>query len=92
MAKIYAEIKTNQISQSVGGGMIGATLYSVTYFLVSKFGSYVISFIAMGSGALLFLNIGLNDVIEKVRTWGGSAAESMDEKNNNFRSVKRKKS
>ncbi|UDM73453.1 DNA translocase FtsK [Vagococcus fluvialis] len=78
--KIYAEIKTNQISQSVGGGMIGATLYSVTYFLVSKFGSYVISFIAMGSGALLFLNIGLNDVIEKVRTWGGSAAESMDEK------------
>ncbi len=78
--KIYAEIKTNQISQSVGGGMIGATLYSVTYFLVSKFGSYVISFIAMGSGALLFLNIGLNDVIEKVRTWGCSAAESMDEK------------
>lgn len=78
--KIYAEIKTNQISQSVGGGMIGATLYSVTYFLVSKFGSYVISFIAMGSGALLFLNIGLNDVIEKIRTWGGSAAESMDEK------------
>ncbi|MBO0427968.1 DNA translocase FtsK [Vagococcus fluvialis] len=78
--KIYAEIKTNQISQSVGGGMIGATLYSVTYFLVSKFGSYVISFIAIGSGALLFLNIGLNDVIEKVRTWGGSAAESMDEK------------
>lgn len=78
--KIYAEIKANQISQSVGGGMIGATLYSVTYFLVSKFGSYVISFIAMGSGALLFLNIGLNDVIEKVRTWGGSAAESMDEK------------
>ncbi|MBO0486290.1 DNA translocase FtsK [Vagococcus fluvialis] len=78
--KIYAEIKANQISQSVGGGMIGATLYSVTYFLVSKFGSYVISFIAMGSGALLFLNIGLNDVIEKIRTWGGSAAESMDEK------------
>lgn len=78
--KIYAEIKANQISQSVGGGMIGATLYSVTYFLVSKFGSYVISFIAMGSGVLLFLNIGLNDVIEKIRTWGGSAAESMDEK------------
>lgn len=82
--KIYAEIKANQISQSVGGGMIGATLYSVTYFLVSKFGSYVISFIAMGSGALLFLNIGLNDVIEKIRTWGGSAAESMDEKKQQF--------
>lgn len=82
--KIYAEIKTNQISQSVGGGMIGATLYSVTYFLVSKFGSYVISLIAMVTGALLFFNIGLNDVIEKVRTWGGSAAESMDEKKQQF--------
>ncbi|MEG2254392.1 MAG: DNA translocase FtsK [Vagococcus sp.] len=78
--KILADIKTNQISQSVGGGMIGATLYTVTYFLVSKFGSYVISFVGMATGVLLFFNIGLNDVIEKVRTWGGSAAESMDEK------------
>ena len=78
--KIYADIKANQITQSVGGGMVGATLYSGTYFLVSKFGSYVISFTGMAIGALLFFNVGLNDVIEKMRTWGGSAAESMDEK------------
>lgn len=78
--KIYADIKANQITQSVGGGMIGATLYTGTYFLVSKFGSYVIAFTGMAAGALLFFNVGLNDVIEKVRTWGGSAAESMDEK------------
>ncbi len=78
--KIYSDIKINQITQSVGGGMIGASLYTVTYFLVSKFGSYVISFIGMTTGVLLFLNIGLTEVIEKVRTFGGNAAESMDEK------------
>ena len=78
--KIYADIKTNQISQSVGGGMIGAVLYQGTYFLVSKFGSYVISFVGMAIGALLFFNVTLNDVIEKARTFGSSAADSMDEK------------
>ena len=78
--KIYSDIKINQITQSVGGGMIGASLYTVTYFLVSKFGSYVISFIGMTTGVLLFLNIDLTEVIEKVRTFGGNAAESMDEK------------
>ncbi|HCM90874.1 MULTISPECIES: DNA translocase FtsK [Vagococcus] len=78
--KIYSDIRTNQVSQSVGGGMLGATLYSLTYFLVSKFGSYVIAFIGMTTGVLLFLNVGLGDVIEKTRIWGGSLFNSVDER------------
>lgn len=78
--KIFADIKVNKITQSVGGGMLGATIYSATYFLVSKFGSYVVSFTGMIIGALLVFNVGLTDVIEKIRAWGGNAFNSMDEK------------
>ncbi|MEG0254959.1 MAG: DNA translocase FtsK [Vagococcus sp.] len=82
--KIFSDIKVNQITQSVGGGMIGATLYSATYFLVSKFGSYVVSFTGMAVGVLLFANVGLTDVIEKIRGWGSNASQSMDEKKQKF--------
>ncbi len=78
--KIFADIKINKITQSVGGGMIGATLYSITYFLVSKFGSYVVAFTGMTVGVLLTSNVGLTDVIEKIRLWGSSAFSSMDKK------------
>ncbi|MGO3732661.1 MAG: DNA translocase FtsK [Vagococcus sp.] len=76
--KLYTDIKTNQVSQSVGGGMIGASLYAVTYFLVSKFGSYALSFIGMGSGLLLMSNVGLTEVVSKVGTWGKSFFQSLD--------------
>lgn len=89
-SKIYADLKVNQITQSVGGGVIGASLYSITYFLVSKIGSYIIAFGTMIVGILLFLNIGLNDVANKVREFGGKSAENLKEKSDQIIEEKKK--
>lgn len=78
--KISSDIKANNVTQSVGGGMIGALLYSVTYFLVSKVGSYVISIVAMIAGVMLILNIGISQVAEKVMAFGSDLFQSMDER------------
>ena len=69
-AKIYSDIKSNQVTQSVGGGMIGAVLYSITYFLLAKFGSYVVSFIGMTTGVLMIANVKLDQVVNLVRQFG----------------------
>ncbi|MGY3766032.1 DNA translocase FtsK [Vagococcus vulneris] len=89
-SKIYADLRVNDITQSVGGGVIGAGIYSVTYFLVSKLGSYIISIGAMIIGVLLFLNIGINDVANKVREFGGKSAGNIKEKSDKFVEEKKK--
>lgn len=78
--KISSDIKANSVTQSVGGGMIGALLYTVTYFLVSKAGSYVVAFLAMVAGVLLVSNIGVSQVADKVVDFGGQFFHSLKEK------------
>lgn len=68
--KISSDIKASSVTQSVGGGMIGALLYTVTYFLVSKAGSYVVAVLAMIAGGLLVSNIGISQVADKVVEFG----------------------
>ncbi|WP_040534529.1 DNA translocase FtsK [Schleiferilactobacillus shenzhenensis] len=45
------------ITESVGGGLIGTGLYSVTYFLVSQIGTYVLAVLMMIGGAMLYFSI-----------------------------------
>lgn len=61
---LLSDIKINQVTQNVGGGMIGAVLYEGTYFLVSKIGSYVIAFLLFISGAFLFSHLGNHELME----------------------------
>ena len=61
---LLSDIKVNQVTQNVGGGMIGALLYQGTYFLVSQIGSYVIAFFLLISGGFLFSTIKTHELIE----------------------------
>ena len=66
----------NQITQNVGGGMLGAALYNLTHFLVSQVGSYLIA------GLLLLLGIFLFSLLEfnQVTDYLGNFVEMMQEK------------
>ncbi|MGM0215407.1 DNA translocase FtsK [Enterococcus sp. AZ109] len=44
----------NQISQNVAGGMLGGVIYSLTHFLVSQVGSYIIAALLLVFGIYLF--------------------------------------
>ena len=44
----------NQVSQNVGGGMLGGAIYSLTHFLVSQVGSYIIAGLLLVLGVYLF--------------------------------------
>lgn len=90
--KIVSDVRVNNITQSVGGGMIGALLYTVTYFLVSKLGSYVISFLGMTIGILLVANIGITDVMNKFSEWGSYLFTTIDKKKQEVSEEKKKKS
>ncbi|CAM3285376.1 FtsK/SpoIIIE family DNA translocase [Vagococcus fessus] len=48
---LWTDLRGGLISQPVGGGLIGGTLYSGTHFLVSQAGSYVVA------GLLMFIGI-----------------------------------
>ena len=52
MGILQSDLKANQVTQNVGGGMIGA-LYQGTYFLVAQFGSYLIATLLLLAGIFL---------------------------------------
>lgn len=60
---LLQDIGNNQIQQNVGGGMLGAFLYSGSYFLVSRLGSYFIAFILLVLGAYLFSLVEFQQVV-----------------------------
>ncbi len=65
--KLFADIANNAVSQSVGGGMTGAVLYSATHYLVARLGSYLIAFLAMAAGIMLMFNIGISQVLDRLK-------------------------
>lgn len=61
---ILTDIKANQITQNVGGGMLGALFYQVTHFLVAQVGSYLISFILFVLGLFFMTNLGSHELVD----------------------------
>ncbi|MBO0470944.1 DNA translocase FtsK [Enterococcus sp. DIV0242_7C1] len=59
------DLKGNVVAQNVGGGMIGAALYSMTYFLIAQFGSYLVATL------LILLGIFLVSMLEVQQVMGG---------------------
>ncbi|GCF93547.1 DNA translocase FtsK [Enterococcus florum] len=54
----------NQVSQNVGGGMFGGALYSLTHFLVSQVGSYIIAVLLLILGLYLFTMMEFSQVTD----------------------------
>ncbi|TFJ38963.1 cell division protein FtsK [Carnobacterium divergens] len=61
------DMGNNQIKESLGGGMIGALLYSGSHFLFSQGGTYFIASILMIAGFFIFFNLSFKTVLIKVR-------------------------
>lgn len=61
---LLQDIRAGQVSQNVGGGMLGALLYSATYFLVSQVGSYLIASLLLLLGAFLISNLTAGQLLE----------------------------
>lgn len=56
------DIVTSSLGSAVGGGMLGAMLYSVTYFLLSQIGSYFICFLLIASGICMLFGVSFQQV------------------------------
>ena len=61
---LLQDIRGSQVSQNVGGGMLGALLYSATYFLVSQVGSYLIATLLLLLGEFLISNLSAGQLLE----------------------------
>ncbi|MHC5249865.1 DNA translocase FtsK [Enterococcus sp. LJL90] len=69
---LLQDIRHNQISANVGGGILGAVLYSGSHFLVADFGSYIICLLFWLIGIYLFSGMDLQrilDFLQKVNEW-----------------------
>lgn len=61
---LLTDLKTNQVTQNVGGGMLGGLLYQTSYFLVSRIGSYLVSGILLGVGGFLCTRLSLHELLD----------------------------
>lgn len=64
-----ADLTKNEISQSLGGGMIGGVLYSASYFLFSQLGTYLVVGILLFISLFLIFDLSFKKFIEHIQTY-----------------------
>ncbi|GGC87218.1 DNA translocase FtsK [Enterococcus wangshanyuanii] len=62
------DLKGNAVAQNVGGGMIGAALYSMTYFLIAQFGSYLVATLLILLGIFLISMLDVQQVMSGLQS------------------------
>ena len=63
---ILNDIVNASVANSVGGGIIGAFLYNIIYFLLSEVGVYLISAILIILGICMLFNISIQEIAQTV--------------------------
>lgn len=66
LSLILKELIGFQVTQFVGGGLLGSLLYAPISFLFSNIGSYFIGLLLLLMGALIFSNYSIYDIFEKM--------------------------
>lgn len=66
-ALLVQDIQAGQVAENVGGGMIGAVLYQISYFLVSQIGSYLIAILLMLTGIFFISQMTTQQLLEKLQ-------------------------
>ena len=79
MARYAIDFKANAIEQNLGSGMIGALFYTITYFLVSQWGTYVTIFVLFMIAIFVAFEIHLKDVFEVLRNWTAQVKHQLEE-------------
>ncbi|MDA9471492.1 DNA translocase FtsK [Enterococcus sp. 5H] len=62
------DLKGNTVTENVGGGMVGAALYSLTFFLVAQFGSYLVAILLIVFGLFLMSMLEFQQVMNGLQT------------------------
>ncbi|MCO7151806.1 DNA translocase FtsK [Vagococcus lutrae] len=78
--KLLTDIRANTIEQTVGAGLIGATLYTVTHFLVAQVGTYILSVIGWIAGAILLFDIQSSQILaalSKIKEKGQTSIQKL---------------
>ena len=63
----YTDLMQNSAAQSLGGGMVGALLYTLTHFLIAQIGTYVASVLLIIWGIVLFFSLPMKTILTKVK-------------------------
>lgn len=79
MARYTIDFKANAIEQNLGSGMIGALFYTITYFLVSQWGTYLTIFVLFMIAIFVAFEIHLRDVFEVLRNWTAQVKHQLEE-------------
>ena len=87
----YNGLQMGSVSQPLGGGMIGALLYTVTYFLFSQAGSYLAAILLTGWGLALIFAIPVKELLMKLKDWLLSSWSTLQAKWKENRSRKKSK-
>nr|WP_157464092.1 DNA translocase FtsK [Carnobacterium gallinarum] len=81
------DIQSDKIAQSLGGGMIGALFYSLSYFLFDQWGTYFISGMVFIAGVYLFFNLSFKktltifrDYLKKIQVFLQNTWKTVSEK------------
>lgn len=69
LLRFLADMNAGLISGIMGGGMIGALLYTVSHFLFAQWGTYVIVAILLFWGICIALGLTTKDIMDKIRTF-----------------------
>lgn len=67
---LLADFQKGSVTTNLGGGMVGAALYQVSYFLVSPIGTYLLSGLGLLIGLTIFLGVPLTKWLDALRYFG----------------------
>ncbi|KRK40089.1 FtsK/SpoIIIE family DNA translocase [Loigolactobacillus bifermentans] len=67
---LLADFQKGSVTTNLGGGMIGAALYQVSYFLISPVGTYLLSGLGILIGLTIFLGVPLTKWLDVLRYFG----------------------
>lgn len=67
---LVRDIRSSKVTENVGGGMLGALLYSGTFFLVANIGSYLIAGLLILFGIFLASMLSGGEVVDHLQNAG----------------------
>ena len=69
---------SSQITTNVGGGMLGAFIYNLTFFLIAQPGSYFVAVLLILGGAVLFSNVEGHQLLNALQVMGDRFQELLE--------------
>ena len=77
MNRFVVDFQLNQSGQVLGGGLVGAAIYSTTYFLVSQLGTFFIIALMYSLVAAIVFDLKFSDIMAVVRGHGRTITENV---------------